>query len=407
MTTTQLPETPRPAQRRYSPPKNPWAIVTRREIFAKLTDKAFVTGTLLSLVLLIVGTGIGAVVGNAGTKAQIAVVDEDAKALVASADQVAKAENAKSQFDAVEVADEKSGRDKVASGDVDALLLHKDGAWQMVFHKKSDPGITSVLRQTLQATTTSQLAQKTGVSQDDLARMSTIHTTLVDGGEDRALVGFLASAVFGILFFMSAITFGMQIATSVVEEKSSRIVEIISAAIPVRHLLAGKVLGNTVMAFAQMALLAIAGLAAVGFTSFKGMLPLLSGAVVWYLLYFVAGFLALACVWAVAGSLAARNEDLQQTTMPLMMVLFVPYMAGFLAKGVWVQVLSYVPVVSAVLMPARVVAGDAALWEVLTGLVINLVFAAVTVVIGEKLYRRTLLQTQGTLTYRQAFKLRD
>ena len=216
-----------------------------------------------------------------------------------------------------------------------------------------------------------------------------------------------AGFIFAILFFMSAMTFGMQIAGSVVEEKSSRIVEIISAAIPIRHLLAGKILGNTVLGFGQMALFAIVGLVGISFTPYGDLLPSLTGAVVWFLIYFVAGFLALACVWAVAGSLASRQEDLQSTTTPLIMVLTVVYMAGLFVTGTVQTVLSYVPVISSVLMPQRLVAGTATWYDLVIGLVLNLAFAAVTVVVGEKIYRRSLLQTSGVISYRDALKLTD
>ncbi|MFX5634542.1 ABC transporter permease, partial [Acinetobacter baumannii] len=61
---------------------------------------------------------------------------------------------------------------------------------------------------------------------------------------------------FGIVFLIAASTFGGTIAQSVVEEKQTRVVEILISAIPVRALLAGKVLGNTVLAMAQIVLLA-------------------------------------------------------------------------------------------------------------------------------------------------------
>ncbi len=213
--------------------------------------------------------------------------------------------------------------------------------------------------------------------------------------------------VFAVLFLMSAMTYGMQIAQSVIEEKQSRIVEILVAAIPVRQLLAGKVVGNTILALAQMALLVGTGLVGASFIPrFRDFLPAMGAAVGWYLLLFVASFLALACIWAAAGAMGTRNEDLQQTSAPLIYLLMGAYMAGFMATGVWKVALSYVPIVSGILMPARIVEGTAHWWDGLAALVVNLVFAGITVVVGERIYRRALLQTQGRLSYRDAFKLK-
>ncbi|OUD88262.1 ABC-2 family transporter protein [Clavibacter michiganensis subsp. michiganensis] len=62
---------------------------------------------------------------------------------------------------------------------------------------------------------------------------------------------------FGLVFFISALTFGQIIAQSVVEEKQTRVVELLMSTIPVRALLAGKVLGNSILAFTQIALIAL------------------------------------------------------------------------------------------------------------------------------------------------------
>ncbi|SKF62665.1 Uncharacterised protein [Mycobacteroides abscessus subsp. abscessus] len=65
------------------------------------------------------------------------------------------------------------------------------------------------------------------------------------------------------------------------------------------------------------------------------------------------------------------------------------------------------PVISSVLMPQRLVAGTATWYDLVIGLVLNLAFAAVTVIVGEKIYRRSLLQTSGVISYRDALKLTD
>lgn len=394
-------------QRRWSQPKNAWGIVMRREIVAKLTDKAFLSGTILTLALIIGATALGIFAGNRGTRSTIAVTTDQAAAVVRTTDQMQKATSDKNSFTVEQVASEEAARKAVSEGDADAWLRQQDGAWTLVFNKKSTPEVTSAISQAVQAQLMGELGAKAGMNPEQLTRAGTVQTELVDGGTDKALLTLIATFAFSILFFMSSLTFGMQIAGSVVEEKSSRIVEIISAAIPVRQLLAGKVIGNTLMALGQMALFAIAGLVGLSFTPYKDMLPAVSTAVVWFLVYFIAGFLALACVWAVAGSLASRQEDLQSTTTPLTMMLTLVYMAGFFASGTLAKVLSFVPVISSVLMPARLVAGDAEWWELVVGLLLNLAFAAVTVLVGERIYRRALLQTQGVISYRQALKLTD
>ena len=80
---------------------------------------------------------------------------------------------------------------------------------------------------------------------------------------DEAL-RYLVAIGFGVVFLLAASLFGGTIAQSVVEEKQTRVVELLISAIPMRALLAGKVIGNTVLAMAQI--LVLAGIAIVGLT---------------------------------------------------------------------------------------------------------------------------------------------
>ena len=70
-----------------------------------------------------------------------------------------------------------------------------------------------------------------------------------------AIALMIATFAFAILFMFSAMTFGMQIAQSVVTEKESRIVEILAEAVPIRQLLIGKVVGNSLLALSQVVLI--------------------------------------------------------------------------------------------------------------------------------------------------------
>ena len=72
-------------------------------------------------------------------------------------------------------------------------------------------------------------------------------------------------------------------------------------------------LGNTALAMIQLLIYVAVGLIGLSFTAYRSYVPALSGPAAWFLGFFLAGFIALACLWAVAGSLASRAEDLQAT----------------------------------------------------------------------------------------------
>ncbi|HIW28649.1 MAG TPA: ABC transporter permease [Candidatus Luteococcus avicola] len=383
--------------------RNAWRIVAMREMLVKLTDKTFILGTLSTLVLVIVASLLGGFLSDRTTSVDLAVTDQAGMAL---AQEVGRNAGAKTHVVPQQVADVAAAEKMLLDGDADALLA-KDasGAWQLTFKREPNDTLLATTQQVLQTNELTALADKAGTDLPTVMSRSVVQTKLLQSSQDQVLASRVLGFVFGVLFMMSALTYGMQIAQSVIEEKQSRIVEILTAAIPVRELLAGKIIGNTILAMGQMVLLAVVGLVGASFTSVGGMFPGMAGAVAWFLVFFLAGFLALACIWAAAGAMGTRNEDLQQTSQPLIWLLMIPYMAGFLATGTWRVILSYVPVVSSVLMPARIVAGGLAWWEPVLALVINLVFAALTILVGERIYRRALLQTQGRLSFKDAFQL--
>jgi len=403
MSTAQNPR-PRPETRA----QQPWVTVMLREVVVKVTDRAYVVGTLVTLALVLASTGAAAWFGERPQEHTVAVVDAATEQFVAQLDQRARAADEKDRVRAVRAADVPAAEQLVRDGEADALLHRGERGWQLVFDRDDDSELTQLVRESAGAQVLAETARKAGTSPQQVQRAGQVDTTLLEGDSERVAASRAMALVFAVLFMMSAMTFGMQIAQSVIEEKQSRIVEILVAAIPVRQLLAGKVLGNTVMALVQMALMVGTGLVAGSFVpAVKEILPVLSAAVGWYLLLFLASFLALACVWAAAGAMGTRSEDLQQTAAPMIYLLSAVYVAGFLATGTWRVVLSYVPICSGILMPVRIIEGSAHWWDGLAALALNLVFAAVTVLVGERIYRRALLRTQGRLGYREALRLAD
>lgn len=166
-------------------------------------------------------------------------------------------------------------------------------------------------------------------------------------------------------------------------------------------------LGNSVIALGPIIVFSAAGLVAVTFTEWRSMIATLSTAVLWFVLFFAVGFVALACLFAVAGALASRTEDLQSTTSPMTTALMLVYFASFALTGTALKIASFVPIVSVVAMPGRLITGEAAWWEPLIALLLMAGFAAVTVVIGERVDRRSLMQTGCRVSWKAALNAED
>lgn len=388
------------------PPRQPWRLVAVREMVTRVTDRNFVVMTIITVALMAGVLALNLALGNRETRSTIAVVDDASARIVATTQERLSAAQDRQTITSVRYADSAAASAAVQDEAADAFLRHTDSGWTLTTLRSVDSSLSRDIGQTVQQSVIAENAAAAGTSVAQLTRGATLTSdTLVANNGDETMQKIM-SYVFALLFYMAALMFGMQIATSVVEEKQSRIVEILTTAIPLRQLLTGKVLGNAALAFGQMAIYVGVGLIGLAVTGQGSMLPAIAGSAGWFLAFFIAGFLALACAWAVAGALASRNEDLQSTTMPLTIVLVGAFMIAFVVQGAARVICSYVPIVSAIVMPSRVVGGEAMWWEPVVSLVVTLIFAAVVIVLGSRVYQRSVMQSGGRLTLREAWRAR-
>ncbi|MEJ5915953.1 ABC transporter permease [Pseudokineococcus sp. 1T1Z-3] len=392
-----------------------WQVVAGREVRVKLRDKPFVISFAVLVVLLVAGIVVSSLLAGRPSTSEVALLDPAEQPELAQQEQAQRAEalveGARASLpagDRVEVTravDVAAAERLVLAGDVDAALLPSGtGGLELVGADDVDGALAAALGQAAQAEALERAAVAAGTSLDDLLAGSTLGERLLDPADVDPLLASALSFAFAFLFYLLAIQFGFAIAQSVVEEKQSRVVEILAASVPLRALLVGKVVANGALALAQVAVLAAVGLTGLAVTGRGDVFAVVGAPVLWFVLFFVLGFLALACVWAVAGSVATRTEDLQSTTTPLLVVLVAVLVVGVNAGGAVLVVASFVPVASTVAMPARLVAGDVAWWEPVVSAGLVLVTAVALVRLGARLYERSLLRTDRRTTVRELLR---
>ena len=390
-----------------------WRIVAGREIMVKLRDRNFIISTLTTLGIMVVAFAASFFLSGQTESKTLAVASPEAAAIAQQA--IAGGDEMSGPFapgevemDITEFADTAAAEQAVSDGDADAALVGEPGGWTLVGTDSVDSTIAGLISTTVSADALATNAAEVGTTVEDLTAGSVVDERLLEpeGATDEG-VQFIAGFVFVFLFYMAAILFGYSIANSVVEEKQSRIVEILAAAIPLRQLLVGKVVGATVLALGQMVLFVAIGLIGLTFTDYTALLPAMAGAAGWYLALFVIGFVALACLFAVAGALATRAEDVQSTSSPVLTLIMIATFGGLFVSGTWQVVASYIPIMSTVTMPIRLVEGTAAWWEPLVAMLISLVVAGLVIYVAERIYRRSIMQTGRKLTYREALRLAE
>lgn len=229
---------------------------------------------------------------------------------------------------------------------------------------------------------------------------------LIDSnGRDPMIVYFITLA-FSLTFFLAVSIFGTQIAQSVVEEKQTRIVEILLSAISARALLVGKVLGNSALAVGQIALMAAAALAGLAATGDVVSLGDVGAPILWFVAFFVLGFVLMAAMFSATASLVSRSEEIGAATSPVMTLVMIPYILSFVAANneTVTRVLAWVPFSAPLSMPSLVYTGDAAWWEPIGALALLAVTTVVVLMIGEKIYSNSLLRTGSRVKLKDAFR---
>jgi ABC-2 type transport system permease protein len=194
----------------------------------------------------------------------------------------------------------------------------------------------------------------------------------------------------------------------VVEEKANRIIEILLSTVRPRQVLFGKVVGIGLMGLAQLILVSAVAIIAVIKTQIINLPTVGVTAVAGGLLWFVLGFVFYALLYAAAGSLISRQEDLGSVTVPITMLILGSYLAFFWVLGnpdnpIAVG-LSILPPFAPTLMPARMATGDAQAWQV--GLAVLLMLAAIVGMnaLAARIYSNSVLRIGSRVKLADAWR---
>ena len=371
------------AQARPAPARTPFwtavGLVAGREMKVKMTSKAFVVTTAVVLGLLLAAVLVGPRLadwlgGTAG--AGVAVTAETAQAVGALGD----------SYDLRTVGSTDAAREAVRAGEVEAAVVPDEAGPAGL----AVVGLDSAPTDLVQALSTTPAVE------------------LLDPNAAAPGLQYLIAFGFGIVFFTIAITYGQQIAVSVIEEKQSRVVEILLAAIPAKAMMAGKVIGNSAMALFQVAL--VAGVLLLGMQINETVLPLdgLGAPILWFVLLFAIGFVMIASLYAAAASLVSRQEDIGSTSLPVMMLIMLPYFAVifFNDDPQALRIMSFIPFCAPVAVPLRVFLGQGETWEHVAALGVLVLSTGLAIWFAATIYERSILRTGKAMTWSQALRSR-
>ncbi|MEO6605812.1 MAG: ABC transporter permease [Aeromicrobium sp.] len=382
-------------------------LVAQREFTTRVQTKAFVISVSVMLAIILGGTTVASILANKDDATTLAVTGQTEQ-LSSALTQSAKTLN--KSVDISSVADEEKARAAVRDGGTDvAVIGESDGTFTVVTEKDLGDDLQAVVETAAQRVGLDRALAAQDVDSDqfssDIAGAS-VKVDVLDPADpdkgERLVLAYIAV----LLLFFTVYLYGLYVAMGVVEEKSSRVVELLLSTIKPLDLLIGKVIGIgavglvQVIAFGGVGLLA--GLATGLITVTGTAVALLGFVVIWYVL----GFTFFAMLYAAFGSLVSRQEDVNAATTPLNVLAFATFFAAQSAlsdpSAGWISTLAWIPPFSATVMPMRVAAGIATPLQMVATIVIMLIAIAVAAVFAARVYENSVLNTGGRQTLKSA-----
>lgn len=227
--------------------------------------------------------------------------------------------------------------------------------------------------------------------------------------EDMTAILFANAGI--ILMFIGIFSYGTWVLTGVVEEKQSRVVEVILATVRPRDLLVGKVLGIGLLALFQLVALVAAGLITAQLSGRLTLPATTAGSIVSLVCWFILGFALYATAMGCLGALASRTEEASNASTPVTMVATLAYMLSILfvtqePAGLLARVMTFLPPAAPMVVPLRVALGAIEPWEVVASVALMLLAIWAMFVVGARVYTGAVLQSGGRMRLRDAWRAR-
>lgn len=375
-----------------SEPLSPGAairLVARRELRERLRDRSFIVSTAITIGILAAVLFLPRLFGGDDTY-RIAFAGPQADTMQAVADAAAKQSDITLERSPAE--DEAQARAALENGDLDAYVTSD----KILVDKELDSDLGLVLQAAHQQVVTG------GQPVQPLA-VETVQP--VDpSAEQRGLVAFVGA----ILLYGQILGYCMWVAFGVVEEKSSRVVELILSAVSTRALLAGKILGIGLLGLLQLVIIAAFGL---GIGNATGMLTVNADLLVpvgFVFAWFVLGYAFYSSVFAATAARVSRQEELQNVIGPLNMTVMVSFFATFYVNAnpdtMISRILGVVPPFSALASPVRMARESAPWWELLLAFGLMVAAIAALIIIGGRIYEGAVLRMGAKVSIREAWR---
>ena len=348
-------------------------IVARREALMRLRSRVFIGGTSVMTVLVVVGIVAASLLGGKTNPVRVGF-SGGSQALEPAFTATAAALGAKVTVS--DIADVTAGQAQVTAGTLDVLVTGSATAPTAVAKSAIDSNLVSALSLAAEAARLSAA----GLSPAAItSAMALVPVQLLEPPKQKDTENLLAGLAVGILLWIALGIYGSQVAQGVVEEKATRIMEVLLATLRPSRLLAGKVIGIGLVGLLQLTVVGAAALIAVRVTNVASIPALGVAGILGDLLWFLLGFLFYATAYSAVAALVSRQEEVQGAIAPISIFQIVGYLLVYAAlpnpSGPLATIGSLLPPFAPILMAVRMAATDVPVWQV--GLAVALIVVSI------------------------------
>jgi len=372
-------------------------LVARREILERGRSRSYLLSLLFTVFLLVAGFVLPALVMGDASTLRLALVGDAPAGLQPALAATAKAYDAKLEISAVP--DRRAAEVALAAKAIDgALQVPADlsSAGTLFVQQRVDATLQGITGGAVIALRAGSTAVPPAMEVLDPPRDS-----------DTTAIIFANAGI--ILMFIGIFTYGTWVLTGVVEEKQSRVVEVILSTVRPRDLLMGKVLGIGVLAIAQLVVLVAAGITASQLSGRLVLPPTTLGAVIQLLTWFILGFAFYSTAMGALGALASRPDEANNAAMPVTMSATLFYILSIVfvtqePSGVLARVLTFLPLSAPMVVPLRAALGAIEPWEVVASIAVMVAAILLLFEAGARVYAGAVLQGGGRMKLRDAWR---
>jgi ABC-2 type transport system permease protein len=305
-------------------------------------------------------------------------------------------------------ANEDAGRTALRADEVAVLLVDQQA---LVWKAEVDEELRTTVTAAVAILDRQEAVGELGLTAEEAGRLlqpPELESTSLDPTTEEETARADLGRIGVVMLFLMLAFYGGFVVMGVVEEKSSRVIEVLLSRVRPAELLGGKVLGIGLVGLAQFGLVVVAALVALSVTDNAEIPETAAGTLGWIVFWFVLGYGFYSVLYAAAGSLVSRQEETQSVVLPMTAVQLVAYFFAFLATeypdSASAVLASLFPPTAPFVMIVRIAHGGVPLWQTVLAAALMAVTTYGVVRAAARVYAGGVLRFGGRVPLREAWR---